>query len=865
MRRIGAHLCFLLTLLVTGQSVFAAQELVVDMTDQGLEVLDTSLSMFRDSSARMTIGDVAEQDRQGNFQRATTESLAIGYTRDAIWASVSLHNPSPLVQKRLIEVIPPRLRDIRLFVPKNNGWSVVASGISVPVQERLIRSRQSVFSLELAPGEVRKIYIRIASGNAILLSARIWQPDAFNEHVRKLDFVNGIQFGAIFLFALYSLLLFFVVRDPVFLFFFISMAACGLYDVAIQQYGFEFLWPGQTEWSMRSPGVFMSGGLAAMVLLISSMLQMKRNFPRMRTTMSLLAIVAVVLVPLQLIFSYDHVVPAANALIIMSMVLSLLVTMLAVVRKQHNAMLMLLGFVLIWLASILRTVYVLGLIPSGLWVDYAQSWTMVLSGSVLAIVVADRVRQLRLERARVRNALQETQGQYAIQLERDINTRTSELREAKESAEYSSRAKSVFLAHMSHEFRTPLHSILGYTRLAMNDGLSGVNRKRLDAVQRSGNHLLALIDELLDYTRGAAGRLLLEPRPVYLQALVESSVEAAQPLAQAAGASLNITLDPSLPPVVLADSGRMHQVLSNLLANACYHSQGSRISLEVKRLPEEAPESDSVLLWFGVRDNGIGIPAEAHKRIFTPFEQVTPTITSRGVGLGLPGAYQLVELMEGELRYEPGEDGGSLFGFTIPLKLADESMLMPVTGPVGLHRYKGRVRRILIVDEAAECRALLADILASAGFDLVVAESTESAQSYLLAGLFDAVIVDQYMSGKSGWQILQYARERNMALPFLLLSAMCPQHQADGSVGLSFDAVLTKPTSTDSLLMALGKLLGIVWSTEQPQSPQVEIAFSQQWIRPSAEVLAPLREALEMGQVTDIEDWAYQLIQDALY
>lgn len=101
-----------------------------------------------------------------------------------------------------------------------------------------------------------------------------------------------------------------------------------------------------------------------------------------------------------------------------------------------------------------------------------------------------------------------------------------------------------------------------------------------------------------------------------------------------------------------------------------------------------------------------------------------------------------------------------------------------------------------------------------------------------------------------------------MALPFLLLSAMCPQHQADGSVGLSFDAVLTKPTSTDSLLMALGKLLGIVWSTEQPQSPQVEIAFSQQWIRPSAEVLAPLREALEMGQVTDIEDWAYQLIQE---
>lgn len=850
----------LLLLLVTSPSLWAHALPVVDVDDKELVILDSRLSLFLDPSARMTINDVVVKQHQGKLYPAQQKDLAPGYTRNAIWVAVRLRNATPVTQTRFIEVSPPRLRDIRLFMPGQEGWTVMTSGISMPVDRRPVHSRQPVFPLELAPGEVRDIFIRISSGNAVMISVRLWQPEAFHADERKVDLVNGIQFGAIFLFSLYSLLLFFSTRDQVFLFFFISMAAYGFYDVAILQYGFEFLWPGQTEWSMRSPGVFLAAAVASTAMLISRLLQTERHFPVQGRIMLVLALISVMLVPLQLLLPYDRVVPLTNLLALVLVVFSLTITVLAVWRRQRNAVWMMFAFVLLWFTSLLRIVQIFGLVPHDLWVDYAQSWSMVLSGAILAGVIADIVRQLRIERTQAREAVLTEREQSAQRLEHEVESRTLELVEAKERAEEASRAKSTFLAHMSHELRTPLHSILGYSRLAMDSALSAVDRKRLEAVQRSGRHLLSLIDELLDYARGEAGRLRLELRPVYLQALLESAVEDALPLAQAAGADLHAVLDPALPPVVLVDAVRLQQVLANLLSNACHHSQASRISLEVRRLPERNGSPDSVTLWFGVRDNGTGIPAEAQVRIFSPFEQVEATVTSRGVGLGLPIAHQLVALMDGELQCESDTNGGSLFSFTITLALADESALVPVAGPLGLHRYEGRIRRILVVDDIPENRALLADILASAGFDLALAGSGEEALARLASEAFDAVIIDQFMPGLSGWQVLRRARERNVSLPFLLLSATRPMPPVDWPIHLVFSAVLIKPVDQDALLKTLGRVLGLTWGAEDTMPRHACLKPPQFWVKPSAELLLPLREALDLGQVTDIEEWVDQLL-----
>lgn len=862
MRGIGWRLCILAMLVLVGAPVLATPKSAFDISENGLEILDSQLTVFKDPSARMTIEEVAEADRQGRFQPATSKSLLPGYTREAIWASINLRNDSSIWQRRFIEVTPPRLRNIHLFMPENNRWSRAASGISIPVEERLIQARRPTFSINLAPGEVREIYIRVESGNSIALSIRLWKPDAFYMHTNKIDFINGVQFGAVFLFALYALLLFINARQPVFLFFFGAMTASGFYDVSIQQYGFEFLWPGQTEWSMRSPGVFLALAMSSIALLVSELVQARWYFSRARLFFFFLAAVAALLVPLQLIFPYDRIVPIANILTLILVVFSLFISVLAVWKRLNNALWLLLGFLLLWLTTFWRVAQILGWATPSLWLDYAQSWTVVLGGSVLAVVMIDRVRQLRVGHMKARELMLEERERYAVQLEQEVDARTTELRDAKEAAEDSSRAKSIFLAHMSHELRTPLHSILGYSRLAMNDSVSEINRKRLGAVQRSGHHLLSLIDELLDFARGDTGRQRQELRPTYLHSLLDSAVEGALPLVQAAGARLSTILDPALPPVVLADAVRVHQVLTNLLANACYHSQGGRISLEVRRLPEMTLDKGSVTLWFGVRDNGVGISEEDQKRIFMPFEQVSIAATSHGVGLGLPIAHQLVKLMGGELICESRVSNGSIFSFTITLAVADEAELKPVVGPLGVYRYEGRVRRILIVDGASECRALLADIIASAGFDIALADNGEMALEYLAAQSIDAVVVDQFVSGLDGWQLLQQARARHMTVPFLMLSASPATPPTDWPADLVFDAVLIKPATPDSLLNALGEIQGLAWVVDKSASACVNAGPSQDWVMPPAEALKSLRGALELGQITDIEDWVCQLKRD---
>lgn len=696
----------------------------VEAADVPLVRLDDHLLILRDASAALTIADVASGAQRDDFRPARPADLAPGYTNDAIWVRVTLRNSSSSPVERYLEVGPPRLHDIRVYETVDGRFRERRAGLRVPVGERELYSRQSVFPLALMPGEMKTLHVRIASGNAVMVSARLWQPARFYGDERLVDLVNGIQFGAIFLFSLYSLLLFVTTRDDAFLYFCVAMAGYGFYDVAILQYGYEFFWPMSPDWSQRGPGVFLAITIAASTRLFSRLLQLPAQLPWMAAVMAGMSWLALILVPAMLVLPYGKVVPVINLMALLTVVFSLAVTVRSVIKRERNAGLLLLAFVMFWFTSMLRLSQIFGLLPHDLWVDYSQSWSMVLSGALMAVVLADSVRQIRAEREQAQADMLAERVASSARLERQVRERTAELLEAKEQAEDASRAKSTFLAHMSHELRTSLHSILGYSRLVLESDLDAADRRRVEAVQRSGAHLLALIDEVLDYARGEAGRLQLEPRPVYLGALLESAVEDALPLARAEGVDLHAVLDPSLPPVVLADAGRLRQVLGNLLANACRHSQGSRVSLEVKVLPEPGL-SGQVALWLAVRDNGIGIPAAARDRIFSPFEQVAATATSRGVGLGLPIAHQLVQLMGSHLVCECPPEGGSLFHFRICLPLASEADLAPVHVPLSFGRYQGPVRRILIVDDIAENRALLADILASAGFDLALAASPD--------------------------------------------------------------------------------------------------------------------------------------------
>ncbi len=247
----------------------------------------------------------------------------------------------------------------------------------------------------------------------------------------------------------------------------------------------------------------------------------------------------------------------------------------------------------------------------------------------------------------------------------------NQARQAQEAAESANRAKSIFLANISHELRTPLNAILGFTQLmADNPNLTEQQRENLSIVSRSGEHLLTLINDILEMSRIESGRIELHPRPIDLLRLLLDLEEIFQLPASAKGLGLTIYYDPTIPRQLLVDGGKLRQILVNLLGNAVKFTLTGRVTLQVKRShpPTEQTAPQHLYLQFTVTDTGIGIAPEDLPHLFEAFALNSQTRQS-GSGLGLPICNQLIHLLGGSLTVESTVNQGSRFEFTIPVEM----------------------------------------------------------------------------------------------------------------------------------------------------------------------------------------------------
>src|SRR5262245_8868243 len=315
-------------------------------------------------------------------------------------------------------------------------------------------------------------------------------------------------------------------------------------------------------------------------------------------------------------------------------------------------------------------------------------------GSVFPVEV--RLRAITLEGRR-----------YGLALTRDITDRKGAedaLLRAKDAAEAASRAKSDFLAHVSHEVRTPLNAILGMNELALETPVTEQQRKYLTVVQSSAEALLLVIDDLLDFSRIEAGKLGLDRVPFSLRAVVNDALRSFALRAHRKGLELVGRIQPDVPDAVVGDAGRLRQVLTNLVGNALKFTDGGEVVVGVALAEENGPGPGEPLdppappctLLFSVRDTGIGIPRDKQQKIFEAFEQADRSTTRRygGTGLGLSIASRLVGLMGGRITVESAPGRGSTFRFTARLH---RPPLQPdraaARAPAGPHEF---IRRFLL-------------------------------------------------------------------------------------------------------------------------------------------------------------------------
>jgi len=442
-----------------------------------------------------------------------------------------------------------------------------------------------------------------------------------------------------------------------------------------------------------------------------------------------------------------------------------------------------------------------------------------------------------------------------------LETIFAQAQRAKEDAEAASRAKSAFLASMSHELRTPLNAVLGYAQLLRREeGLSPSVLRGLNIIQTSGEHLLTLINGVLDLARIEAGKVVLQPDPVDVSRLVSDVANIVRVNAEQKGLVFAVTAH-DLPLAVRVDEKCLRQVLLNLLGNAVKFTQHGRVDLRFEALPMDGA---TARLRFEVSDTGIGIKDSELATIFQPFEQAAD-VQRRfgGTGLGLAISWQLVHLMGSDIHVESTFGRGSRFWFDLALPLSADDAHAKPTLPARTHvGYHGPRRRILVVDDVAGNRRMLADLLTPLGFEVHEADDGQVALQQAVATRPHLILMDSVMPVMDGPQAIRHLRRTDglESVPVISVSASgCAADQRD-CLAVGANAFLSKPIDVDALLTEMGRLLALTWLSVPPVSTESdEPRQPEPLVAPPAHELTVLYRMAKTGNMRAIRAQADRL------
>lgn len=778
-------------------------EIQSDMVDVGQHSV-----FFEDPNRSLSIDQVlALQPEQWNNTPSVIHSH--GFSHSRFWHQFSIVAAEEIGGEWFLEIPHPLTDLVDVYILEDQQIiHHYPTGDARPFKQRPVIHRNFIIPIDFKKNQTQQVLISIESSDETIFSAKLWPAIKFLEHDQIFTFIYGIYYGIMLIMVLYNLCVFFATRDNSYLLYVLFVMSTAVFASVQHGYAFQFFWPNHPSLASLADPLSVLASTSLCLFFTAYFLNLKSDYPYFHKTMISFAIICAAIFPFIIFIPFQIALFTSISLLVIGLILIVFTSGVLAIKGETIARIFLLAWSCLIVGVFTQVLLLSGQLPRNLLSENSFIIGQSLEISLLAFALAIRINELQRKRI---------------------------------EAVTENKAKSEFLAKMSHEIRTPMTGILGMSELLQDSKLNDTQKHYNEVIHSSGVSLLSLINDILDYSKIAAGKMELEEVEFELEKVVHDTISIFSSQAEINNIELICDIKNNVPNSVKGDPSRLKQIIINLVGNAFKFTEQGQIIISVERqttsetplnnasnrarnsnaapnnVSNNAPNNaTSDFIKFSIKDSGIGISDHNQEKLFRDFSQAD-TDTNRkygGTGLGLSICKQLAILMGGEIGVLSREGFGATFWFTVKLPAThDLPLVRAPNDSKSLDQLKGK--NVFIIDDNPTVCDVLKNQCASLGIRTRAFKNPEEALAEIVLNhehdlnSIDLIIVDIEMPTLRGPELLQSIQEKNISIPTIAMSSAHHKLSSIRRSDLGVVEILEKPAGSRVLLSTLLRALKI--------------------------------------------------------
>jgi len=766
-------------------NIATASPVVITQTT-GSYIIGKRLSVLEDPSGQLSIKDIISDPYIQKFLPIKSDTANFGYSDSAYWFRFELENADNSYRNLLLEIGYPLLDDIHFYaLTDKNVHSEKHSGDLQPFEQRDVRYQNVMFSVTLKPRQKETIFLRVKTKSSVQVPLTLWDPLAFAEHINGKQLGLGVYYGSMLVMVFYNLFLFFSIRDRVYLFYVTYIASFILTQMALDGLAFEYLWP-------ESPTI-ANKGISFLVLMVNlaaaffwrSFLNIKTRAPRLYTIANGIIFFAFVGIISTFFLTYSITIRYAIAVTIVNSLMGISTGIYCWRLKVPTATYYVMAWLIFLVGSIIKSLTVLGILPTVFITDYAQQIGSSIEVILLSLGLADRINHLK------RDSRDKQERYLQLKLKSTEEENASRQAMLVTQAE-SNKLKDAFLTTISHELRTPMNGVLGAMELMKTHDLDGKLREDIEIAEMSAERMISLVDRVLDFSQTQSGMSEVANRPFDMHQALQITCQSFALECKQREIQLAINFDDLRHKIVTGDMDKIVSIVRLILDNAVKFSDKHDIQCR-------ATINESQQIEISIVNHGIGIDPELYDTIFEPFHQIDASFhrSHGGLGIGLSTAKALATLLETEIKVKSDQTSGTTFSFTLDLPIENKC-----PDQVNAHVHSTKVQQspanLLIVEDNKVNQIVLKKMVTSLGYSTTEVENGQEAVDFIEKNHIDLILMDCQMPIMNGFDATKAIREGggpNKDIPIIAVTANVTDQDKKKAFQSGMNDLVAKPVN----------------------------------------------------------------------